>query len=151
MATHSSILAWKIPGTEESGVAKKQTQLTTHTHLPSTIQPQTRTLTQTYIPIHITTHTHLLTVLTHIYMLSNIPAYPWMHVLTHSHICTCTYTHTHSHIHSHTSEHEASLVYNTLLLGLIKLSCHRILTTQSGSTVNPWNQGLRFCLPIFRV
>ena len=36
MATHSSILAWKIPWTEEvgyvHGVAKGQTQLSTHTH-----------------------------------------------------------------------------------------------------------------------
>ena len=40
MATHSSILAWKIPWTEEpgglhstvSGVSKSQTQLSTHTH-----------------------------------------------------------------------------------------------------------------------
>ena len=27
MATHSSILAWKIPWTEDSGVAESQTQL----------------------------------------------------------------------------------------------------------------------------
>ena len=27
MATHSSILAWRIPWTEEPGVAKSQTQL----------------------------------------------------------------------------------------------------------------------------
>ena len=37
MATHSSILAWRIPWTEESGglvyeVAKRQTQLSTHAH-----------------------------------------------------------------------------------------------------------------------
>ena len=34
MATHSSILAWKIPWTEEpAGVAKSRTQLSTHTLL----------------------------------------------------------------------------------------------------------------------
>ena len=40
MATHSSILAWKIPWTEDPGglhtvhgVAKSRTQLCTHTHL----------------------------------------------------------------------------------------------------------------------
>ena len=27
MATHSGILAWRIPGTEEAGVTKSQTQL----------------------------------------------------------------------------------------------------------------------------
>ena len=38
MATHSSILAWEIPWTEDPGrlivhgVAKSQTQLSTHTH-----------------------------------------------------------------------------------------------------------------------
>ena len=37
MATHSSILAWKIPWTEEStvhGVTKSQTRLSTYTHSP---------------------------------------------------------------------------------------------------------------------
>ena len=40
MVTHSSILAWEIPGTEESGgpyivhgVAKSWTQLSKHTHI----------------------------------------------------------------------------------------------------------------------
>jgi len=37
MATHSSILAWRIPWTEEGGglvyeVAKRQTRLSTHAH-----------------------------------------------------------------------------------------------------------------------
>ena len=37
MATHSSVLAWRIPWTEETGgcnhgVAKSWTQLTEHTH-----------------------------------------------------------------------------------------------------------------------
>ena len=32
MATHSSILAWKMPQTEEPGVSKSWTQLSTHTH-----------------------------------------------------------------------------------------------------------------------
>ena len=32
MATHSSILAWKMPQTEEPGIRKSWTQLSTHTH-----------------------------------------------------------------------------------------------------------------------
>ena len=32
MATHSSILAWKMSQTEEPGIRKSWTQLSTHTH-----------------------------------------------------------------------------------------------------------------------
>ena len=137
MATHSSILAWKIPWTEESGVAKNQTQLTTHTpaiyhsttdtHTHSNIYSHTHN--HTYTPTH-SSHTHLHTP-KHSRKSMNACPYTFSHMHVHIH------THTHSHIHPHTSEHESSLVYNTLLLGLIKLSCHCILTTESGSTVNP--------------
>ena len=51
MATHSSVLAWEIPWTEETGgpkvhgVSESQTQLSTHTHT------HTRTHTHTILNI----------------------------------------------------------------------------------------------------
>ena len=41
MATHSSILAWKIPWPEEpGGIVKNQTQLSMHTHTPFPTLPR---------------------------------------------------------------------------------------------------------------
>ena len=37
MATHSSILAWKIPWIEEPGVAKNWMRLSTHTRTYTTL------------------------------------------------------------------------------------------------------------------
>ena len=44
MATHSSILAWRIPWTEEPWWAKSQTQLSAHTHKHTHTHTHTHTL-----------------------------------------------------------------------------------------------------------
>ena len=147
LAAHASTLVWKMPWTEESGDyspwGHKEPDTTERTHTPSIYHSTTdihthlniysHTQNHTCTPTHTFSHTR-----TRKYSCISMNAY----VLAHSYICTCAHTHTrththaHSHIHSHTSKREAALLH-ALFLGLIKLPCHCILTTQSGSTVNP--------------
>ena len=84
-ATHSSILAWEIPWTEEPGGpqytgsqrVRQDRGTNTHTH----IHTCTRAHTSTHTHMHTRTHTCI-------------------HTRIHVHIHTCTHIHTHTHTHT---------------------------------------------------
>ena len=90
IATHSSILAWEIPWTEEPGGpqytgsqrVRQDRGTNTHTHI------------HTCTRAHTSTHTH-----THTYM------------HTHTHTCAHTHMHTHTHAHTHTHTYLMHLVF----------------------------------------
>ena len=78
MATHSSILAWEIPWTEEPGGLQYMGQRVGHDRACVHTHPHTSQVSHTYTPPRCHTHT---------------PG------VTHTHTVSHTHTHTHTHTH----------------------------------------------------
>ena len=123
MATYSSVLAWRIPWTEEPGglqsmgsqrVRDVWTHTKTHTHTHTPLWAHTKTHTHTHT--HTYTHTHPSPIMKHATMLCCL-VISWGHKESDMYEHIQRHTHTHTHTHTPLSHHEAC--YCVMLSGNI--------------------------------
>ena len=98
MATHSSILAWRIPGEEIGGLQSTRLPRVRHNRATHTCTPHTHTRTYTHVEAHVHTCRDMHTK-THICTNTHEHTYRTQDV--HDHAYACAHAHTYTDMHTH--------------------------------------------------